>query len=241
MNAVVNVTTSAEIADIADAIQAEHKAAQGHQRSAVEHAIRCGMLLLQAKATMKHGEWEGWLSVNVRFSARSAQGYMRLARLDPAKAQRVADLSLSQALKEVGQNYGRSQRRIERQVDREVAAAAPKPLVREPDQVIDVEVVSASTTNANPEIVDEIAAVIDAALPVTFVPVKRILIDTAIDADLRMLTRVGTAGVVTMLDVVPAVIAGLFQRVGPEDRGVLAALIKGQVDNELRILEEADV
>ena len=63
-------------------------------RRGVEHARHAGELLLAAKAQLSHGEWLPWLEANCQVSARSAQGYMRLARQWPtlaANAQRVAD------------------------------------------------------------------------------------------------------------------------------------------------------
>ena len=88
--------------DLAQAIAQEHQAAVGAARSAVKHALKCGELLLEAKATIGHGGWLAWVETNCTFGQRTAQGYMRLARelprLDEANAQRVADLSLRDAL-----------------------------------------------------------------------------------------------------------------------------------------------
>lgn len=74
-------------------------------REAVNHAVRAGALLLQAKTQIVHGGWCNWLAANWQRSERTAQAYMRLAtelpRLDPEKAQRVADLSLRDALKAI--------------------------------------------------------------------------------------------------------------------------------------------
>ena len=88
--------------DLAAAIDCEHQAAVGAARSAVEHAIECGKLLLEAKTVVGHGAWLGWVKTNCTFGQRTAQGYMRLARelprLDETNAQRVADLSLRDAL-----------------------------------------------------------------------------------------------------------------------------------------------
>jgi hypothetical protein len=66
--------------DLAQAIDREHQAALGAARSLTEHAIRCGELLLQAKADVGHGGWLEWVETNCAFSQRTAQGYMRLAR-----------------------------------------------------------------------------------------------------------------------------------------------------------------
>ena len=67
--------------------------------------MRCGQRLADVKASLSHGQFTGWIRDNCRFSERTAQGYMRLARelpkFDSAKAQRVADLSLREALREL--------------------------------------------------------------------------------------------------------------------------------------------
>jgi hypothetical protein len=84
-------------------IRAEHQAAQDAAASAVVHAIRAGELLLQAKAQLPHGAFGTWIRERCEFSDRTARGYMRLAGLDEAKRQRVADLSLRRALAEIAE------------------------------------------------------------------------------------------------------------------------------------------
>jgi phage N-6-adenine-methyltransferase len=86
-------------ADLATRIRAEHEAAQSALRSAVGHAVEAGKLLMEAKKSIPYGGWEAWVRDSCGFSERTAQGYMRLARLDPEEAQRVALLSLRDALK----------------------------------------------------------------------------------------------------------------------------------------------
>jgi phage N-6-adenine-methyltransferase len=93
------VTIIPPAAGLATRIRAEHEAAQSAMRSAVSHAVEAGKLLMEAKRTVGHGGWEAWVRDSCGFSERTAQGYMRLARLDPEKAQRVALLSLREALK----------------------------------------------------------------------------------------------------------------------------------------------
>lgn len=134
--------------DIADAIHVAYEGAQRDHRSAVDHAIRCGTLLLQAKAAVAHGKWDNWLKANVRFSSRSAQGYMRLARMAPAKAQRVADLSLRRALESIGDEYQKKQRLLEKKVDRELRVAA-KQVVHEGTAVRIDDGAAASPTGAS--------------------------------------------------------------------------------------------
>jgi len=73
---------------IAEELRSEVDAAEADYQSAVQHAIRAGELLVEAKAQVKHGEWLPWLEANFPGSERSAQTYMRLAR----KSATVADL-----------------------------------------------------------------------------------------------------------------------------------------------------
>jgi hypothetical protein len=88
--------------NIAAMVNAEHAAVESAKRQGVRHAIECGRLLSEAKATSPHGQWDEWVKDNCNFSARTAQLYMRVFRHvgdDPAKAQRVADLSLREIAK----------------------------------------------------------------------------------------------------------------------------------------------
>lgn len=119
MPAVATTTTS--LVTLVQDIRAEHKAAQDHQRQSVEHAIRCGELLLQAKTQVGHGGWTTWLAVNVKFSETAARGYMRLAGIDETKRQRVADLTLREALNCVSRPYAGINKRIEKRAVRELA------------------------------------------------------------------------------------------------------------------------
>ena len=77
----------------------------------LEHALKAGQLLLEAKKGLPHGEWLPWLRESCPdISERTAQNYMRLSRevskLEPEKAQRVADLSYRDAIRVVSQGMG---------------------------------------------------------------------------------------------------------------------------------------
>lgn len=85
---------------LAAEINTEHAAAQSAMQAAVSHAIRAGELLLEAKGKIPHGEFGGWCA-SLPFSETTARGYMRLARLDPAKRQRVAEMPLREALESI--------------------------------------------------------------------------------------------------------------------------------------------
>jgi phage N-6-adenine-methyltransferase len=82
-------------------IEAEHQAAIGAAQSAIERAIACGQLLIQAKSEVGHGGWQLWVEEHLSFGARQASKYMRLA----AGAQELAnrncgsDLGVNEALK----------------------------------------------------------------------------------------------------------------------------------------------
>ena len=90
------------IGDLAAAINAERAAATGALRDAVAHAVRAGELLIEAKDTMPHGSF-GAFCAGLPFAETTARGYMRLARLDPANRQRVADMPLRTALLEIAE------------------------------------------------------------------------------------------------------------------------------------------
>src|SRR5262249_3847317 len=75
------------------------QAAESSLRAAVQHAVRAGELLLEAKRIHgQHGQWTSWLQENIDFSDRLAQAYMRLARLPLEKRNAVADLPVRKAL-----------------------------------------------------------------------------------------------------------------------------------------------
>lgn len=59
--------------------------------------IGIGQRLIEAKAMLSHGEWLPWLSEQARFSEKTAQNYMRVAREFP-NPQLVADLGVRKAL-----------------------------------------------------------------------------------------------------------------------------------------------
>jgi hypothetical protein len=68
------------------------KLAHANAESAVQHGIRAGEALIEAKSLLDHGAWLPWLAANVGFSERTAQAYMRVARL--SKSATVADLRI---------------------------------------------------------------------------------------------------------------------------------------------------
>lgn len=64
-------------------INLEHQLANSKANEAVQHATNCGLMLLQVKASLNHGEWLPWLngeieSGRLKVEKRQAQRYMRL-------------------------------------------------------------------------------------------------------------------------------------------------------------------
>jgi Protein of unknown function (DUF3102) len=86
------------LAELAKEIREHRYAAEAAAVRVVEHAIGAGKVLIRAKAIVPHGGWLPWLAQHCDKSERTAQGYMRLAKLPEAKAQYGADLPLRDAL-----------------------------------------------------------------------------------------------------------------------------------------------
>lgn len=75
-------------------INLEYRLSQSKASEAVQHAINCGLMLLQVKASLKHGEWLPWLKQQretgqIDFSDETAKRYMRVA----SNRSRVTDLA----------------------------------------------------------------------------------------------------------------------------------------------------
>ncbi len=99
-NAIAESTT--DLGQLAARINEEHRQAEAHAVSAVEHAAKAGRLLVAAKAGCAHGTWLPWLEANVACSVRTAQAYMRVARRWDELAVKNADpahLSIDGALR----------------------------------------------------------------------------------------------------------------------------------------------
>ncbi len=93
---------TADLEALAVRINEEHRQAEAHAVSAVEHAAKAGRLLVAAKAGCAHGTWLPWLEANVACSVRTAQAYMRVARRWDELAAKSADpahLSIDGALR----------------------------------------------------------------------------------------------------------------------------------------------
>jgi hypothetical protein len=72
------------LADLADDINREHRAAHVTGREFVQHVWACGASLNTAKEQVPHGEWLRWLRANCpAIGERQAQRYMQFHRANP--------------------------------------------------------------------------------------------------------------------------------------------------------------
>jgi hypothetical protein len=76
------------LANTATEINRLHQEARASAENAVESAKAAGKLLLEAKASMKHGEFRPWIEANLSVSLRQAQRFMAAA-LDKSSDVRV--------------------------------------------------------------------------------------------------------------------------------------------------------
>lgn len=77
---VVAKTPEQELDRIAAQLREEVVEAERHYRTALQHAIRAGELLTEARALAPSGTWSTWLAVNFDGGAATAATYMRLAK-----------------------------------------------------------------------------------------------------------------------------------------------------------------
>ena len=103
-----------------DRINTLHHKVEQHKTQILFEARTVGNLLLEAKDTVKHGEWLEWLETNFEGSGRTARAYMRIAvhweKIEPKLAEGSANLSISEALKLVRYGYNRKTYRNEGRV-----------------------------------------------------------------------------------------------------------------------------
>ena len=79
-------------------INQEHDMFQKSMRTGLEHAIRCGELLVEAKGWTDHGEWGEWVENNCKFSRMHAYRYMKLA--SPDNVTRVLQMPTGTSIRE---------------------------------------------------------------------------------------------------------------------------------------------
>ena len=83
---------------LASVIRAAIAAGDAAAKKSIQHYVSAGTRLIEVKEQLPHGKWEAWVEENTGKSPRTCRAYMRLARLSLEDRQRVADLSLREAL-----------------------------------------------------------------------------------------------------------------------------------------------
>lgn len=83
--------------DLATIANREHALAFEAGVSFIEHAIRAGEALLEAKAQIRHGEWLPWLAKNFDASEDTAERYMKVAS-NSARVRNLEEPTLRKAL-----------------------------------------------------------------------------------------------------------------------------------------------
>jgi hypothetical protein len=85
--------------DLADIANTAAGHVEGHMKTMVEHAHRCGRALIEAKAQLNHGEWLSWLGRNFDQTISLANKYMAIA----SNSERIPNLleapSITQAMR----------------------------------------------------------------------------------------------------------------------------------------------
>jgi hypothetical protein len=102
---------------LAKKINTEHYAGEDAAGQAMEHFIKCGEYLIEAKAQVKHGEWLQWVKDHLDFTDQTARNYMSIA----SNSKRVLDLGITtmvEALAEV-----RAEKRAKREINELLAFA----------------------------------------------------------------------------------------------------------------------
>ena len=101
--AITDTSRSTALQPLAARINAAHDNACASVRAGLDYARQAGDALIEVKQRLTHGAFLPWVAEHTNLGARTAQGYMRLAREWPRlvaseDAQRVADLPLRGAL-----------------------------------------------------------------------------------------------------------------------------------------------
>ena len=85
------MTGSNRLPVLAEEIKRAHIGVMDAAKTVAERAIEAGNALIEAKSLVKHGEWLPFLKEHCALPERTAQLYMKIARLDLEPAT-VADL-----------------------------------------------------------------------------------------------------------------------------------------------------
>ena len=91
-----------DLAGIAAKIRDEYRKAEFHLKHGIDHALVIGLLLIEAKGKLKHGQWLPWLQKHCKMPERTAQLYMQLVKYSKnIKSADLADLTIEGVLKQL--------------------------------------------------------------------------------------------------------------------------------------------
>ncbi len=88
-----NIECSNRLPVLAEEIKRAHTGVMDAAKTAAERAIEAGNALIEAKSLVKHGQWLPFLRDHCELPERTAQLYMKIAKLGLESAT-VADLSI---------------------------------------------------------------------------------------------------------------------------------------------------
>ncbi len=93
--------------DLAARINTAHEAVARSFGNSIKHAIEAGILLVQAKEKLAHGQWLPWLKENCSIQERTAQLYMQMSKGEAQlrlKSATLADLTLEDAARQLSRS-----------------------------------------------------------------------------------------------------------------------------------------
>jgi hypothetical protein len=128
--------------DLAHAINTEHGHVEMYKHNTIQHAIRCGELLLEMKQRVGHGKWLAWVEEHFEASERTARNYMEIAK-SAAVADLNEDTTMRSALRALASPpQSKKAPKIEPKdaQTRELLATAPTPSADE-ERIADAEVI----------------------------------------------------------------------------------------------------
>ena len=94
-------------------------------------------LLKEAKEILPYGDWSDWIANNINFAETTARGYMRLASLSIEERQRVADLSLREALAAIAKVHEKAIADESKTIEGEAEEVAQSETDEEPNRMDD--------------------------------------------------------------------------------------------------------
>ncbi len=128
--------------DLTREINTEHGHVETNKHKTIQHAIRCGELLLEMKQRVGHGNWLVWVEEHFEASERTARNYMEIAK-SAAVADLKDDTTMRSALRALAApSQAKRAPRDEPQEAQAGSALAPAPIpIEDAERILDAEVV----------------------------------------------------------------------------------------------------